>query len=167
MKTARTRERALISNDLGRALKRLRDGTADATATDRVLDLGVATVVGLEAEGVARAVGDERVVVVEDESRELGARRRSHPADDEPDRPGVLLVGERDKGRLGHVGAALEPGRDGRPGVVRERLRSGPVPLPAQPASGDGRGCRDGSNRRGITGAQARPPAWNRWPVHA
>jgi death-on-curing protein len=33
MKTALARERALISNDLGRSLKRLRDGTADASAT--------------------------------------------------------------------------------------------------------------------------------------
>jgi hypothetical protein len=41
---------------------------------DRVLDLGVAAVIGLEAEHLAIAVGDEGVVVVEDEQGELAAR---------------------------------------------------------------------------------------------
>jgi hypothetical protein len=40
---------------------------------DRVLDLGVATMVGLELEGLAVAVGDERVIVVQGEQRELAA----------------------------------------------------------------------------------------------
>jgi hypothetical protein len=52
---------------------------------DRVLDLGVAAVVSLELEHLAVAIGDEGVVVVQDEGRELRARRRSYPADDEPD----------------------------------------------------------------------------------
>ena len=40
---------------------------------DRVLDDGVAAVVGFELDGVAVAVGDERVVAVVDEQGELAA----------------------------------------------------------------------------------------------
>ena len=40
---------------------------------DRVLDLGVAAVVGLEREGLAVAVGDEGVLVVQRQERELAA----------------------------------------------------------------------------------------------
>ena len=39
--------------------------------TDRVLDLGVATMVGLEFERLTSAVGDERVVAIAREEREL------------------------------------------------------------------------------------------------
>lgn len=89
---------------------------------DGVLELGVAAVVGLEGERVARAVGDEGVIVVGGEEGELGARGGLHAADDEPGGLRALLPGERRVGRLGHVGAALEPVRDGAPGVLRDRL---------------------------------------------
>ena len=46
---------------------------------DRVLDLGVPAVVGLEREHVTLAVGDERVVVVQGEERELGALASAGP----------------------------------------------------------------------------------------
>jgi len=46
---------------------------------DRVLDLGVTAVIGLEDQGLAVAVGDEGVVVVQDQERELAARGRLDP----------------------------------------------------------------------------------------
>ena len=86
---------------------------------DGVLDLGVAAMVGLEHEGLAVAVGDEGMEVVERQERELAARRRLDPADDEPDRDRVLLRGERGVRRLSHVGPAIDPVRDRRPGRRR------------------------------------------------
>ena len=46
---------------------------------DGVLDLGVAAVVGLQIQGVAVAVGDEGVIAVAGEQRQLGAGRGLHP----------------------------------------------------------------------------------------
>jgi hypothetical protein len=50
-------------------------GKADAVleVADGVLDLGVAAVFGLQLQGAAVAVGDERVVVVVAEQGKLGA----------------------------------------------------------------------------------------------
>jgi hypothetical protein len=50
--------------------------------TDDVFDLGVAAVIGLKLEGGAVAVGDERVVVIVAEQRELAARGGAHAAHD-------------------------------------------------------------------------------------
>ena len=49
-------------------------GHAVLQVPDGVLDLGVATMVGLELEGVPVTVGDEGVVVIQREQRELAAR---------------------------------------------------------------------------------------------
>ena len=53
---------------------------------DGVLDLGVAAMVGLEVQGVSVPVGDESVIAVVGEQRQLGAGRGLDPADDEPHR---------------------------------------------------------------------------------
>jgi hypothetical protein len=78
--------------------------------------------VGLQREHLAVAIGDEGVEVIEGEERELGTGCRADPADDEPDRGGVLLVGERGVLGLGDVGPAVDPVRDRRPGAVGDRL---------------------------------------------
>jgi hypothetical protein len=55
--------------------------------------LGVAAMVGLQLEGVAVPVGDEDVMVVEGEQRQLAARGGPHAAHDEPHRqPRVSVV---------------------------------------------------------------------------
>jgi hypothetical protein len=76
---------------------------------DGVLDLGVAPVVGLEGEGLAVTVGNEGVLVIEDQQRELAARGGSDAADDEPDRDGVLLLREWGVRRLGDIGPTGDP----------------------------------------------------------
>ena len=82
---------------------------------DGVLDLGVAAVVGLESQGVALPSGDEGVIAVVGEQRQLGAGRGLHPADDEPHRRGVGLGVERRIGGLSHVVVPVHPIGDGRP----------------------------------------------------
>ena len=67
---------------------------------DRVLDLGVAAMVGLQFERLSVAVGDEGVVAIRREESELRTRRRPHAPDDEPHRDGVRRVCERRVGRL-------------------------------------------------------------------
>ena len=79
---------------------------------DRVLDLGMAPMVGFEFESLAITVGDEGVVVVDGKEGELGPRYRGHPADDEPEALRIFLVRERGVRRLGHVGTAVDPVRD-------------------------------------------------------
>jgi len=51
--------------------------------SDRVLDISVTTVVSLQLEHLALAIGDKGVVGVLAEQGELAAWRRPHPADDE------------------------------------------------------------------------------------
>lgn len=97
-------------------------GHAVLEVADRVLDLGVAVVVGLELERRTIAVGDVRVIVVQDERRKLEARGRLHPAGDRPDRERVGPVGKGDIHCLGQVGATVEPIRDRRPGRLWDRL---------------------------------------------
>ena len=60
-----------------------------------ILDLGVATVVGLQFEHLPIAVGDEGVIAVYGEEGQLGTGRGLHPPDDEPHRRGVRLGLER------------------------------------------------------------------------
>ena len=61
----------------------------------RVLDLGVAAVVGLQFQRLPVPVGDEAVIAVSSEEGELGTGRRLHPPDDAPYRRGVGLTLER------------------------------------------------------------------------
>src|SRR5450759_1239861 len=62
---------------------------------DRVLDLGMAAMVGLELEHRADPVGDEGVVVVEGEERELRTRCRPDAAHDQAHRDRILLARKR------------------------------------------------------------------------
>ena len=58
----------------------------------RILDLGVAAVVGLQFQGLPVPVGDEAVIAVGDEESQLRTGRRLHPPDDEPHRRGIRLT---------------------------------------------------------------------------
>ena len=80
-----------------------------------VLDLGVAAIVGLKVQGISVPVGDESVIAVVGEERQLGAGRGFHPPDDEPHRCGVGLTLKGGVAGLGHVGGGLHPIGDGRP----------------------------------------------------
>ncbi len=64
---------------------------------DGVFDLGVVAMVGFEFGGVAVAVGDEGVEVVDGEQGELAAGFGTDAADDEPEGvaglPGMLVNG--------------------------------------------------------------------------
>ena len=53
---------------------------------DGVLNLGVAAMVGLEVQRVTVSIGDESVIAVIGEERQLGAGGGPDPADDEPHR---------------------------------------------------------------------------------
>ena len=83
--------------------------------SDGVLDLGVAAMVGLEVQGISVPVGDEGVIAVVGEQRQLGAGRGLDPAYDEPHGCGVGFALEGRVVSLGHVGGALHPIGDGRP----------------------------------------------------
>ena len=71
-----------------------------------VLDLGVATMVSLQFQGLSVPVGDEAVIAVSGEEGELRTGRRSHPPDDEPHRRGVRLGLEGGVSSLGDIGGA-------------------------------------------------------------
>ena len=68
----------------------------------RILDLGVAAMVGLQFQGVAVPVSDEGVIAVAGEEGQLGTGSGFHPPDDKPHRSsagltlegGVKLVSE-------------------------------------------------------------------------
>src|SRR3972149_5992672 len=80
-------------------------------------------------EALAVTVGDERVVVVQDERGELGARGGPDPALDEPDGCGVLLVPKRDESSSmsGYVSLRLlrRGGSRAAGGASRFPMRSG------------------------------------------
>ena len=79
-----------------------------------VLDLGVATMVGLQFQDFPVPVGDAAVIAVGGEEGQLGTGRGLHPPDDEPHRRGVgLTLGGR-IGGLRHVGGAVHPVGDRR-----------------------------------------------------
>ena len=59
---------------------------------DGVLDLGVAAMIGLQLQGIALSVGDESVIAVVGEQRQLGAGGGFHPPHNEPRRRGVGLT---------------------------------------------------------------------------
>ncbi len=71
--------------------------------------------VGFEIQGVALTFGDESVIAVVGDERQLGTGRRFDPPYDEPHRHSVGLTGERCVAGLGHVGRAFHPVCDGRP----------------------------------------------------
>ena len=82
-----------------------------------VLDLGVAAMVGLKFQGIAVPVGDEAVIAAGSEEGRLGTGRGLHPPDDELQRRGAGLTLEGGVGGLGHIGGAVHPVGDGRPGI--------------------------------------------------
>lgn len=82
---------------------------------DGVLDFSVAAVIGLQFQGIPLPVGDECVIAVAGEQRQLGAGCGPHPPDNEPHRGGTSLTLERSAFSLGHVGSVLHPVGDGRP----------------------------------------------------
>ena len=104
--------------------------------SDGVLDLGVAPMVGLQFQGCPVPVGDEAVIAVVDEQRQLGAGRGFYPPDDEPHRCGVRLTLEGGVGGLGHSGGAVHPVRNRRP--VRLGYRLNEIPQALVLADGDG-----------------------------
>ena len=88
----------------------------------RILDLGVAAVVGLQFQGLSVPVGDEAVIAVGGEESQLRTGRRLHPPDDEPHRRGIRLALEGGVGGFGHIGGAVHPVRNRRPGIFGYRL---------------------------------------------
>ena len=87
-----------------------------------VLDLGVAAMVGLQFQGLTVAVGDEAVIAVAGEERQLGTGRGPDPADDETHRFGVGLTTKGYVGGLSHVGCAVHPVGYGSPVLLRYGL---------------------------------------------
>ena len=87
-----------------------------------ILDLGVAAMVSLQFEQLPVPVGDEAMIAVFGEEGQLGTGRRLHPPDDEPYRRGVRLGLEGGAGGLGHIGGAVHPVRNRRPGIFGYRL---------------------------------------------
>ena len=67
--------------------------------------------------GFPLPVGDEAVIAVGGEEGQLGTGRGLHPPDDEPYGRGVGLTLEGGVGSLGHIGGAVHPVGDGRPGI--------------------------------------------------
>ena len=85
---------------------------------DDVFDHGMAAVVGFQLDGVAGAVGDQRVVGVVDQQLELGAWGGFDPAHDQAD---LWRFGaERPVDGFGDIGAVDEVW-DRRPFVVADR----------------------------------------------
>ena len=60
--------------------------------SDGILDLGVASMVGLQFQGIPLPVGDEGVIAVVDEEGQLRAWGGLHPPDDEAHRCGAGLT---------------------------------------------------------------------------
>ena len=121
----------------------------------RILDLGVAAVVGLQFQGLSVPVGDEAVIAVGGEESQLGTGRRLHPPDDEPHRCGVGLTLEGGAGGFGHIGGAVHPVGNRRPGIFGYRLDQ--VPQALVLADGDGAAdihpAADGDHGVGIEAA--------------
>ena len=88
----------------------------------RILDLGVTAMIGLQFQHLPVPVGDEAMIAVGGEEGQLRTGRGLHPPDDEPHRRGVRLGLERGVGGLGHIGGAVHPVRNRRPGIFGYRL---------------------------------------------
>ena len=78
--------------------------------------------VGLQFEHLPVPVGDEAVIAVGGEEGQLGTGRGLHTPDDEPHRRGVRFTLEGSAGGLGHIGGAVHPVRNRRPGIFGYRL---------------------------------------------
>ena len=87
-----------------------------------ILDLGVAAMIGLQFQGLSVPASDEAVIAVSGEEGQLGTGRGLHPPDDEPHRRGAGFTLEGDIGGLRHVGGALHPVGNRRPGILGNRL---------------------------------------------
>ena len=129
------------------------------TSRSRVLDLGMAAVVGLQLQGFPVPVGDEAG----------SCRWRRPPAEwaspAEPHRCGVGLTLEGGAGGLGHIGGAVHPVWDGRP--VRLGYGLDQVPQAFVLADGDGEAyvqlAADGYHAMGVeaaVGPHRELPAW-------
>ena len=88
----------------------------------RILDLGVTAMIGLQFQHLPIAVGDEAVIAVGGKEGQLGTGRGLHPPDDEPYRRGVGFTLEGDIGGLCHIGGAVHPVGNRRPGIFRYGL---------------------------------------------
>ena len=121
----------------------------------RILDLGVAAMVSFQFEQLPVPVGDEAVIAVGGEEGQLGTGRRLHPPDDEPHRRGVRLGLEGGVGGFGHIGGAVHPVRNRRPGIFGFRLDE--IPQAFVLADGDGEAdihpAADGDHGVGIEAA--------------
>ena len=121
----------------------------------RILDLGVAAMVSFQFEQLPVPVGDEAVIAVGGEEGQLGTGRRLHPPDDEPHRRGVRLGLEGGVGGFGHIGGAVHPVRNRRPGIFGYRLDE--IPQAFVLADGDGEAdihpAADGDHGVGIEAA--------------
>ena len=82
----------------------------------------VAAMIGLQFQRLPIPVGDEAVIAVGGEESQLRTGRRLHPPDNEPHRRGVRLGLEGGVGGLGHIGGAVHPVRNRRPGIFGYRL---------------------------------------------
>ena len=83
----------------------------------RVLNLGVAAMIGLQFQGLSVPVGDEAVIAVGGEEGQLGTGRGLHPPDDKPHRCGTGLTLKGSVGGLRHIGGAVHPVGNRRPGI--------------------------------------------------
>ena len=90
-------------------------------------------------QGIPLTVGDEGVIAVGGEERQLGAGGGPNPPDDEPHRRGAGLTGEGGAGDFGHVGGSVHPVGDGTP----VRLGYGLYQVPQVLAQADGDGEAD------------------------
>ena len=98
---------------------------AGLDVADGQLHAGVAAVVALEPQHGAVAVGQNGVVVEGDVEGQLRARCGPHPPDDQPQLDLVAGAFEGGVGCFGHVGAAVQPVGNGRPGVFGDGLDGG------------------------------------------
>ena len=88
----------------------------------RILDLGVTAMIGLQFQGLPVPVGDEAMIAVGGEEGQLRTGRGLHPPDDEPYRRGIRLGLEGGVGGFGHIGGAVHPIGNRRPGIFGYRL---------------------------------------------
>ena len=102
----------------------------------RVLDLGVATMIGPQFQGLFVPVDDEAVIALSGEQGELGTGRRLHPPDIEPHQRGVRLGLERGVISVGDIGGAVHSVGNGSPGLLWYRLDQ--VPQAGVLTDGDG-----------------------------
>ena len=77
--------------------------------------------ISLQFQGFPVPVGDEAVIAVGGEEGQLRTGRGLHPPDDEPYRHGIRLPLEGGAGGFGHIGGAVHPVGNRRPGIFGYR----------------------------------------------